>query len=328
MLLEEGFLLSDVTLPHGVFKPYASVKTHILIIDRKLARKSDSVLFVEIENDGFTQSDTRDPVEGSQLGPAQKCLLSFKIAVESGRKWKPKDYGVRAYAISKHALTSTKDVHLLGRWHDLPNRVIHRKDIPLIRLGDLCEIHDGLSPNMATPPGDFALVVPAGERKTADHWDFEGRAVCIPLISSAGHGKAEIKRIHYEEGRFALATTMCALFVKDEKVVRPRYLHIFLNVMSRELLVPLMSGATNIRMSSSQLMDVLIPVPEIKLQDEVIESYLIDLQAAHIIEAATKLCNSSADKKVIQFSERVIGEAKELLAVASKRTNISHFLPS
>ena len=27
--------------------------------------------------------------------------------------------------------------------------------------------------------------------------------------------KADIKRIHYQEGLFALATTMCAAFVKD-----------------------------------------------------------------------------------------------------------------
>ena len=49
----------------------------------------------------------------------------------------------------------------------------------------------------------------AEERKTADHWDLEGKAVCIPLVSSAGHGKADIKRLHYQEGKFALASTMC-----------------------------------------------------------------------------------------------------------------------
>jgi len=210
-LLEKGLLLADITLPHGVFKPYASVKTHILIIDCCLARQCDSVLFIEIENDGFSQSDTREPIAGSQLGNAKRCLLSFKSSIREKRPRKRKNFGVKSYEISKATLLGADKVHLLGRWHDLPNRVLHRRGIPLLRIGDLCEIRDGLSPNMATPPGDYVLVVPAEARKTADHWDLEGKAVCIPLVSSAGHGKAEIKRIHYQEGRFALASTMCVL---------------------------------------------------------------------------------------------------------------------
>jgi type I restriction-modification system DNA methylase subunit len=150
-LLEEDFLLANISLPHGVFKPYASVKTHILVIDRKLARRSDSVLFLEIENDGFSQSDTREPVSGSQIAAAKNCVLEFKQAAADGRRWRQGNAEVRAYEVSKAELLTTKTLHLLGRWHDLPNRVIHRRDIPLMQLGTLCTIRDGLSPNMATP---------------------------------------------------------------------------------------------------------------------------------------------------------------------------------
>ncbi len=327
-LLEKGFLLADVTLPHGVFKPYASVKTHILIIDCSLAHQSDSVLFVEIENDGFSQSDTRDPIAGSQLEDAKQCILSFKRAVSERRAWKRTLTSVRSYEISKVTLLGNDKAHLLGRWHDLPNRVIHRKDIPLMRLGDLCDIRDGLSPNMATPPGDFVLVVPADERKTADHWDFEGSAICIPLVSSAGHGKADIKRIHFQEGKFALASTMCALFVKDEDIIRPRYLHILLSAMCDELLVPLMCGATNVTMSSGQLGGVIIPVPKPDLQDEAIESHLIATKAAAMIDAATLLRDSSSDEEVIKLAERIIRETEGLMKTSKRRVTISDFLPS
>lgn len=175
--------------------------------------------------------DTREPISGSELEDAKECILSFESAARERRAWTRTVVGVRSYEVSKEALLGSDKAHLLGRWHDLRNLVIHRKDVPLMRLGDLCDIRDGLSPNMATLPGDFVLIVPAEERKTADHWDFEGNAVCIPLVSSAGHGKADIKRIHYQEGKFALSTTMCALFAKDEETIRPRYLHIFLSVM-------------------------------------------------------------------------------------------------
>ena len=45
-------------------------------------------------------------------------------------------------------------------------------------------------------------------------------------------------------------------------------------------LVPLMCGATNVTMSSDQLAEVIIAVPNVLLQDEVIESALIGLNAA------------------------------------------------
>ncbi|MDP1663868.1 MAG: N-6 DNA methylase [Methylobacter sp.] len=327
-LIDKGFLLADITLPHGVFKPYASVKTHILIIDRGLCRQSDSVLFIEIDNDGFSQSDTRDPIAGSQLDAALKHIESFKKSICDKQHWERPNNDLRSYAISKAVLSGGKNVHLLGRWHDLPNRVIHRKEVPLMRIDELCEIRDGLSPNMATQPGNFVMVVPAEDRKSADHWSFEGKAVCIPLVSSAGHGKADIKRIHYQEGQFALANTMCALFVKDETVIHPKYLHIFLSAMSQELLVPLMCGATNVTMNSSQLADVMIPVPKITLQEEVIESDLINTKAAAMTAAAAVLRDSSSDKDIVQLAERVIRETETLLKAAKKRINISAFLPS
>ena len=327
-LIEKGNLLADITLPHGVFKPYASVKTHILIIDRTLARQSDSVLFVEVENDGYSQSDTRDPVAGSQLEAALRHVISFKKAVTAQKKWIRPDNELRSYAISKSVLLATKNAHLIGRWHDLPNRVIHRGDVPLIRIGDLCVIRDGESPNMATLPGENVMVVPAEDRKTADHWSFEGNAVCIPLVSSAGHGKADIKRLHYQEGRFALANTMCALFIKEESVLRPRYLHIFLSAMCHELLVPLMCGATNVTMSSDQLAEVIIPVPNVLLQDEVIESFLIGSNAAAMKKAAIGLRESSSDKDVIRLAEKVISEIESYLKAAKKRVDVSKFIPS
>ena len=138
-LLEKGFLLADISLPHGVFKPYASVKTHVLVMDRSLARHCDSVLFVEIENDGFSQSDTREPVAGSQIEAAKHCVLSLKRAAE-GRPWERGTVDVRAYEVSKSALL--KYARRPTSWDAgtilLPTRVIHRRDVPLKRLGDLC----------------------------------------------------------------------------------------------------------------------------------------------------------------------------------------------
>ena len=153
MLVEGGYLLADISLPHGVFKPYASVKTHIFFIDRHRARNATEVLFVEVENDGFTQTGTRAPVEGSELESALSHIQNYKKAIDSSSRWIPPDNVVRSYTVPKKAILASKDIHLLGRWYNLPNRVTQRPDIPFVRLGDICEIRDGLTPNEGDPCG-------------------------------------------------------------------------------------------------------------------------------------------------------------------------------
>ncbi len=326
MLVDEDMLLADITLPHGVFKPYASVKTHILLADKSLSRQSREILFVEIENDGFTQSDTRLPIEGNELPAALEVVKGFSQAVGQHRPWKRRKKGVMAFTVSKDTIKQDEERNLLGRWYDLPNRITHRPDIPLRRLGDICDVKDGLSPNMATPPGDYALVVPAEERKTSDHWDFEGNAVCIPLVSSAGHGKADIKRLHYQEGKFAIATTMCALFSKNEKEVIPRYLFILLSRLRYQILVPLMSGATNITMSSTQLLNLVIPVPKPEIQKEIIEVYLAEEHAKQIEEIALSLKRSATNPEFLRLAEKVFETAESLLKTAAKKTHVETIL--
>ena len=52
MLVEE-YLVAVVSLPAGVFQPYSGVKTSILILDKSLAKKTNTIAFFKIENDGF-----------------------------------------------------------------------------------------------------------------------------------------------------------------------------------------------------------------------------------------------------------------------------------
>src|SRR5271166_5304982 len=49
-MLVENSLVAVVSLPAGVFNPYSGVKTSILILDKSLARQSDTVGFFKVEN--------------------------------------------------------------------------------------------------------------------------------------------------------------------------------------------------------------------------------------------------------------------------------------
>ncbi|MDO9130409.1 MAG: N-6 DNA methylase, partial [Anaerolineales bacterium] len=52
-LIESNFLWAVASLPAGMFNPYAGVKTSILLLDKSLAKKTDKILFVKIEKDGY-----------------------------------------------------------------------------------------------------------------------------------------------------------------------------------------------------------------------------------------------------------------------------------
>jgi type I restriction enzyme S subunit len=71
------------------------------------------------------------------------------------------------------------------------------------KLGELCTLVKGTSPISKTRPGVYPLVTTGEEHKTADTFQFDAEAVCIPLISSTGHGHASLKWVHYQTGKFA-----------------------------------------------------------------------------------------------------------------------------
>lgn len=270
-LIQSG-LIAVITLPHGVFKPYASVKTHILIIDKALSKKSDSILFVNIDNDGFTQSDTRIPVDENDLPEALNLIKRVKKQIRKDEPLELPNTNLRyTCLVKKEKILATDTIHLIGRWYGLEDLYPSKQKYKFEKLGSICDIFDGQSPNMKTKPGDYTLVVPAENRKPSDHYTFEMNAVCIPVISSSGHGKADIKRLHYQEGKFALADTMCCIKSKDEKKLNPKYVYEVLNWKKDELIVPLMAGATNVTMKSSALNNIKIPVPSIEIQNDIVK---------------------------------------------------------
>ena len=268
-----------------------------------------------------------------------------KLLEAAGWRFFPEGDALANIRLEPSVTLTTTDLDALGENFEKTTKgfvdflLLDAKGFPLIVLEAKAEDKNPLvgkeqarkyarSLNMATPPGDFVLVVPAEDRKSADHWDFEGSAVCVPLVSSSGHGKADIKRLHYQDGKFALASTMCAIFTKNEELIRPRFLHLFLSEMCDDLLVPLMCGATNVTLDSRQLKDVVVPVPDLRIQDEVVESYLIRKTANEMAVAANRLRKASADANVVRITERVIRDVADFLNATKDRTTIARFLPN
>ena len=77
LLVEEQKLDAVVSLPGGVFKPYAGVSTAILFFTKTNSGGTDRVWFYDLEADGWSLDDKRTPLlSEDKLGPAPRTALT------------------------------------------------------------------------------------------------------------------------------------------------------------------------------------------------------------------------------------------------------------
>ena len=71
LLIEQNALEAVVSMPSGVFKPYAGVSTAILIFTK--GGKTGDIWFYDMEHDGFSLDDKRLKVEENDLPDILEC---------------------------------------------------------------------------------------------------------------------------------------------------------------------------------------------------------------------------------------------------------------
>jgi type I restriction enzyme M protein len=67
ILVEDQKLEGIVKMPSGVFRPYAGVSTAILLFTKTNSGGTEDVWFYEVQADGFSLDDKRNPVEADDL---------------------------------------------------------------------------------------------------------------------------------------------------------------------------------------------------------------------------------------------------------------------
>ncbi|MBL1219068.1 MAG: restriction endonuclease subunit M/S [Planctomycetes bacterium] len=256
-MLIDNYLWAVVSLPSGLFNPYSGVKTSILLLDKDINRKQSEIIFVEISNTGISLGATNSVIKENDLPLALQILKEYKkgVKVESKISWTA---SYKNIASNKYYLTSQSYKPLIEQ----------QEGFEYYNLEDISEVLKGKSSSTKTPPGDYKLFLTAKDCKSSKHFDFEGDGVAVPLISSLGHGKAEIKRIHRVSGQFALANLLA--FVKpNENIVLPDYLYQILDFRKSDM-AKMMRGAANVGMKVSDIKGYRIPVPSLSLQEEIV----------------------------------------------------------
>jgi len=255
-MLVEDYLVGVISLPSGVFMPYTGVKTSILVLDRVEARRNPNIIFSDVRHIGVSLGVKRTPTEHNDL---PHVLRDYRAYYSGGE-------------LSRHSWLAPREAVLSGdssltgkRYRPVESNGEQR----FVTVGEVCRITKGSFSSTKTPAGPYRLVLTAADSRTADGYDFDGPAVCVPLISSLGHGKAALHRIHYADGKFALANLLVALQPKDASELEPRFLYVALDAR-RDAIAGLMQGAANVSMKPEDLAAFEFPLPPLAVQKEIV----------------------------------------------------------
>jgi type I restriction enzyme M protein len=111
MLVEENQLEAVISMPSGVFKPYAGVSTAFLIFVK--GGKTDRVWFYKMESDGFSLDDKREKI-GDGLGD----LPDIRKQWFAREKAKPNDRRAKHFFVPLKEIESNKFDLSIGRYRE------------------------------------------------------------------------------------------------------------------------------------------------------------------------------------------------------------------
>ena len=248
-LIENG-LVGVISLPAGVFNPYAGVKTSILILDKKLNKEIDSIFFGMVEKDGFDLGAQRNPIKENDLSSVLINFKNFCANVDG-------DYE----SVEKELIVGSGDYSFsLSKF----KRVEVISDYPIVQLGDICELYQ---PKTITQKD----LVEDGP------YDVYGANGIIGKYHSYNHEHPEIAITCRGAtcGTVNLTNPQCwitgnAMVCKphnDAKVLK-MYLYNFLRFSDVSSVI---TGSAQPQITRTNISDFQIPLPPLEVQQEIVD---------------------------------------------------------
>ena len=317
-MLVEDYLVAVVSLPGGVFKPYSGVKTSILILDRTLARKADSIAFFKVENDGFDLGDQRRPISDNDLPQVQAELAEYVHLLRSGQSlddFQP----ATGLVVGKGKVAADGDYNLSGERY-LKRKIHGCQKWPMVKIGDVCHVINGSTPSRkkseywehGTVPW-FTIddirrngrIVHETIQFTTDKALEETSIRLLPSHTVLLCCTASVGEYAFTEIKVTTNQQFNGLVVKDEFYLRllPKYLFCISSQFKNDLLR--LSGKTSFNFVAGRtLKTVQFPLPPLEVQKEIvaeIEGY------QKVIEGA-RASISDHEQKIQDTIGRVWGE--------------------
>jgi len=289
MLLEK-YLVGVISLPAGVFNPYSGVKTSILWLDKSLAKKTDKILFVKIENDGFDLGAQRKAVKGNDLPAALQRISDYKDKIKSGKQ---ADFQSEPdiSLVGRNKISENGDYNLSGERYK--TQISFDSVFPIIPLGDesVFEVESGGTPKSDNPDywnGNINWItlvdLPAAnmvseifdsERKITEKGLNTSSAKLLPINSVVVSTRATIGRIGINRVELCTNQGFKNIIIKDKTRAKPEFVALMVTKL-KDRMIELASGGTFKEISKSNFITLQIPLPPLSVQEEIVaelESY-------------------------------------------------------
>lgn len=260
-MLVENHLFAVVSLPAGLFNPYSGVKTSILFMDRQLAKKCDSILFVKIENDGYGLGAQRREQTGSDLPDAVNVISDYMKAVHSGKldSFKPEEKPCGALLVKKEKLAENEEYNLTADRYRTAEKRENQK-WPMVKLEEVCSFEYGKSlPEKLRVAGQYPVMGSNGRTGFHNEFIVEGPAIIIGRKGSSGEVVWE------DQNCFPIDTTY---YVKaDIQKINFKW---FYRVLKHLKLTKLSGGAGIPGLNRNDAYKKEIPLPPLEVQREIV----------------------------------------------------------
>jgi type I restriction enzyme M protein len=139
-LVENHRLEAVISMPSGVFKPYAGVSTAVLVFTKTGAGGTDKVWFYDMKADGYTLDDRRTPIEENDIPD----ILARFHNLEGEKDRKPTD---QSFFVDKSAIVANDYDLSINRYKE----VVYEKveyDPPRVILDRLEQLHQDIAAKM------------------------------------------------------------------------------------------------------------------------------------------------------------------------------------
>jgi type I restriction enzyme M protein len=281
-MLVDTSLVAVVSLPAGVFNPYSGVKTSILILDKRVHKQTDKVLFVKVQNDGFNLGAQRRAVVDSHLPEATRLLRSWMTAPD-----KFEGDGVMAQAVERGKIGASGDFNLSGERY--VTAAIHDTDWPLLPLSEIAEFRSGLWKGEKEPlravkilrntnfaKGGFLNLSDVAEHPVEER-QLESRLLRYGdiLLEKSGGGPTQpvgrVALFALKDGEYSYSNFTARIRVVNDKA-SPFFVWLMLNALYQrgvtEGLQKQTSGIRNLDNPAYQALQ--IPLPPLEVQHQIV----------------------------------------------------------
>jgi type I restriction enzyme M protein len=280
-MLVESSLVSVVSLPAGVFNPYSSVKTSVLIFDKRLAKRTDRVLFLKVNNDGFGLGVQRREMSGSDLPRLVQLYIDFKQACMADT--------LDAYSDTHRSdalLVERSRIGGSGEWSlsaDKYNRelLVHRSKFPMVTIGSVCDLFNGRgfkSSEWETEGGGGLPIVRIQNlnNKKSKYNYFSGsvseknKISNGDLLFSWSGSRGTSFGAHIWNGEDAALNQHIFKVVFNRKKVTRDYLYLALNRVVGAVEENLHGGVGLVHITKGNLERIEIPLPQLEVQELIV----------------------------------------------------------